>query len=471
MNTNITSDSVVETIIPHNIILSTLVEDIKEIDFYQVAALPAGEVMKKKHYIIISIQQILDIAINRAWALCRNNNQIYLYNGAYWKQLSKDELISFLGKAAENLGVNIYDARYYSFRDSLLKQFITSAFLPKPVKRSEEVYINLMNGTFVISPESQYLRGYDKKDFLTYQLPFEYEPGADAPGFKKYLDTVLPDIQQQMILAEYIGYVFISQKNIKLEKSLILYGSGANGKSVFFEIITALLGNENVTSYSLQSLTDENGYSRAKLSDKLLNYASEISPRMDSTIFKALVSGEPVEARLPYCEPFIVEDYAKLIFNTNELPKDIEHTDAFFRRFIILHFCVTIPEEDRDPELAKKIISSELAGVFNWVLEGLKRLLKQKRFTYSEEADNTLHNYQINSDSVQIFLNDEGYVKDINKEISLKGLYTDYKIYCNNSGYKPCSLKVFSERLRNIGFILTRKSSGNVVDAEKKGFE
>ena len=470
MNTNITSDSVVETIIPHNIILSTLVEDIKEIDFYQVAALPAGEVMKKKHYIIISIQQILDIAIKSDWALCRNNNQIYLYNGAYWKQLSKDELVSFLGKAAENLGVNIYDARYYSFKDSLLKQFITSAFLPKPVKSSEEVYINLMNGTFVISPESQYLREYDKKDFLTYQLPFEYEPEADALDFKKYLDTVLPDIQQQMILAEYIGYVFISQKNLKLEKSLILYGSGANGKSVFFEIITALLGNENVTSYSLQSLTDENGYSRAKLSNKLLNYASEISPRMDSTIFKALVSGEPVEARLPYCEPFIMEDYAKLIFNTNELPKDIEHTDAFFRRFIILHFCVTIPEEDRDPQLAKKIISSELAGVFNWVLEGLKRLLEQKKFTHSDEVSNTLHNYRINSDSVQIFLNDEGYVKDINKEISLKRLYADYKDYCINSGYKQCSLKVFSERLRNIGFILTRKNSGNVVDADKKGF-
>ncbi len=228
---------------------------------------------------------------------------------------------------------------------------------------------------------------------------------------------------------------------------------------------------KNVTSYSLQSLTDDTGYSRAKLSDKLLNYATEISPRMNSSVFKALVSGEPVEARLPYAEPFILEDYAKLIFNTNELPRDVEQTDAFFRRFIILNFSVTIPEDQRDPQLAQKIIASELPGVFNWALDGLKRLLQQKRFTQSDIVDNTLNNYRMQSDSVQLFLNDEGYVKDVNKEISLKKLYADYKDYCINSGYKQCSLKIFSERLRSTGFILTRKNSGNVVDADKKGFQ
>jgi putative DNA primase/helicase len=58
--------------------------------------------------------------------------------------------------------------------------------------------------------------------------------------------------------------------------------------------------------------------------------------------------------------PYINEDYAKLIFNTNELPRDVEHNPAFFRRFIILGFDQTITEGERDPELAKKIIESEL---------------------------------------------------------------------------------------------------------------
>ena len=93
----------------------------------------------------------------------------------------------------------------------------------------------------------------------------------------------------------------------------------------------------------MQSLTNENGYFRAKLANKLVNYASEINGKLESAIFKQLVSGEPVEARLPYGEPFTLKQYAKLIFNCNELPKDVEHTNAYFRRFLIIPFDVTIP--------------------------------------------------------------------------------------------------------------------------------
>lgn len=106
---------------------------------------------------------------------------------------------------------------------------------------------NLANGTFVVTAGSQYLKGFDRKDFLTYQLPFELDETKEAPLFSQYLDKVLPDKNLQMILAEFIGYVFVRHNTLKLEKSLILYGSGANGKSVFFDIITALLGPNNCT--------------------------------------------------------------------------------------------------------------------------------------------------------------------------------------------------------------------------------
>ena len=154
---------------------------------------------------------------------------------------------------------------------------------------------------------------------------------------------------------------------------MLLYGTGANGKSVFFEVVNALLGSNNVSSYSLQSLTNENGYYRAMIANKLVNYASEINGKLETAIFKQLVSGEPVEARLPYGEPMTITNYAKLIFNCNELPKDVEQSNAYFRRFLIIPFDTTIPEQQQDKELSKKIISSELSGVFNWVLQGLNR--------------------------------------------------------------------------------------------------
>lgn len=103
------------------------------------------------------------------------------------------------------------------------------------------------------------------------------------------------------MLAEFIAY---SLTSLKLEKVLLLLGSGANGKSVIFEIVQALLGEDNVSNSSLLQLREP--HYRAMLANKLLNYASEISTRLDADIFKKLASGEPCEARLPYEKPFML---------------------------------------------------------------------------------------------------------------------------------------------------------------------
>jgi putative DNA primase/helicase len=119
----------------------------------------------------------------------------------------------------------------------LARRLDYTGFQPQP--ESDKVLINLQNGTLEIDGNGQHeLRDFDSADFLKYQLPFDYNPQASAPMFQKFLDKVLPDKSAQNVLAEYCGYVFV--KNLKLEKAMILYGQGANGKSVFFDVITAL---------------------------------------------------------------------------------------------------------------------------------------------------------------------------------------------------------------------------------------
>jgi len=265
-----------------------------------------------------------------------------------------------------------------------------------------------------------------------------------------------------------MGYILIKPSTLKLEKTLLLYGTGANGKSVFFEIVNALLGIENVSNYSLQSLTNDNGYFRAMLGNKIVNYASEINGNLEAAIFKQLVSCEPVEARLPYGNPFILMDYAKLIFNCNELPKDVEQTNAYFRRFLILPFKVVIPENEQDKQLAQKIIHNELPGVFNWVLEGLTRLLANKNFTYSETVSLQLEDYKKQSDSVKMFVEEENYITSLKDSKPLKEVYNEYRTYCIDSGYRPCSKRTVSERLRVMGYLIERKNYGNVIYIEKE---
>ena len=238
-----------------------------------------------------------------------------------------------------------------------------------------------------------------------------------------------------------------------------------NGKSVFFEIVNALLGEQNVSNFSLGSL-NEPSY-RAKLANKLLNFGSEIKGSLESDTFKQLASGEPIEAKMLYKDPFTMRDYAKLMFNCNELPKDVEHNEAYFRRFLIVPFEVTIPFEERDSELPKKIIESELSGVFNWVLQGLERVLEQKKFTQNEKVNKYLDRYKMESDSVAMFLEEEGYKKSVNDFVILSNLYLEYRNYCTGSGFVPLNLKNFKARLESQKIVIQRKDTGNAVYATK----
>ncbi len=417
--------------------------------------------LNKNHYLVLCIEQLLKIAIENDWGLCKKDGIIYLYNGSYWNEISKEGFQYFLGSIALKMGVEKFKSKIYTFKDELHKQFLAEAYLETPVTDKNKVLINLMNGTYEISQKGKVLREFRREDFITHQLPFEFNPDAEAPIFMKYLDEVLPDIDKQKVLAEFMGYIFT--KGLKLEKALVLYGTGANGKSVFFEVLNSLLGSENVSNYAIESLTTDNNYSRAKINNKLVNYTSEMSGRLNTDAFKTLASTEKIQARLPYCEPFEIVDYAKLIFNCNELPKDTEHTDGYFRRFLIIGFDVTIAEENQDKKLHTKIIDNELSGVFNWILVGLDRLLLQEKFSKCDAINNAKNDYEKMTDSVMLYVEELGYKKDSSYYTPVKTLYDEYKIFCLDDGFRPVNKTNFMKRLTHHKIYVKRIEVGNVA--------
>lgn len=449
-------------------VLKNLLSQIQPVDFREIVFgdTKDDEKLFQKHYLIITNEKLLEIAKLNSWSLCKRHTYYYVFNGEYWHVISESDLAAFLGKVAEKMGVPKFDSRYYEFKEKLFKQFEASAHLPEPEIPEDTILINLQNGTFEVTPERQILRDFNQEDFLTYQLPFRYDPEAGAPRFYQYLDEVLPDDESQQVLAEFMGYIFT--RDLKLEKVLFLYGSGRNGKSVMFEIIRAMLGEENISFYGLSSLTDDNGYHRAKLVNKLINWASDVGDRLQSNTFKQLASGEPIECRLPYKEPFLLQNICKFAFNANTLPADVEHTGAFFERFLIIPFKAYIPEEKRDPKLAEKIIRDELPGVFNWVLDGLNRLVRQGKFSKSRASDEALSEFRKDSDSVALFLEDAGYIPHPHEWTQAKPIYENYREYCWNEGLKPLARKNFHKRLEALGYLMATKDVGKVLFIKKE---
>lgn len=441
-----------------DLIFRDMLQEIREVNFTELLQLPKGSNIRQKHLVVGVVKQLLEVSRENRWNLAKVNGHIYMFNGCYWQQLERDELKSLLGKAASAMGVPEYDAAHFEFKDKLLKQFLADAHRTAPKNNGGTTLINLQNGTFEIGPSGTRLREFEPVDFLTNQLPFDYNPEATCPMFDAFLVKVLPDESCRMVLQEFAGYIF---SDLNLEKVLILTGSGSNGKSVFFNILCALIGKDNLLNYPLGAFSQEGN--RAKLVNKLLNYSSEKGSDVDPDMLKLLASREPVQARELYCGSFTVYLKTKFIINANELSRNTEQTDAFFRRQLVIPFQVKISDNEKDIHLAENIIHSELPGVFNWLLVGLKRLTENERFTYSEPVERAVADYKKQSDSVALFIEDKKYIPSQAKKEPVAELYPLYKVFCADDGYKPVSKNKFSSRLENMGFDRTRLTGGGAA--------
>jgi putative DNA primase/helicase len=152
--------------------------------------------------------------------------------------------------------------------------------------------------------------------------------------------------------------------------------------------------------------------------------------------------------------------------NANRLFEEIELTDAFFRRLLIVPFERTISDKDKDPKLAQKIAATELAGVFNWILDGLRRLQIQGDFSKCASSEKALSAYRVRSDSVLYFIEEEGYQQH-DRWTQLKPVYEAYRTFCFENGMKPVSARKFAERLSAARFVIEKKNVGKVVYLQK----
>lgn len=421
----------------------------------------------QKNFRVAIVSVLQSISEKHNWHIIYDAGFFYIYNGAYWVALEDAEVKNLLKLSAIKMQHPEIECRDSSFVDLLFNQIVQEGFF-KERNFIKQSIVNLKNGSLVISESGAKLKQFDHRDFLTHQLDFDHDPNAINYLFIEYLNVVLPNKDTQKTLQQVAGYFFV--KGLKLEKVFFLYGGGANGKSVFFEIINGIIGRENLSNYSLESLTDDKGYSRAMIKDKILNYGTDIRMNhVDAGKFKTLASNEPIEARLPYKDPFMMTDYAKLIFNVNKMDgATVEHTNGFFRRFLVIPFNVTIEESEQDCELHKKILKNR-AGVLNWIIEGADEVVKNKNIFISEECEHFKRQFIKETDSVAMF--EEQYIKEqivykfsFNQLVSW--IYGKYREYCIEVNFKPLGRNNFKNRMIAIGFTEKKTEKGIMLSKQ-----
>ena len=101
----------------------------------------------------------------------------------------------------------------------------------------------------------------------------------------------------------------------------------------------------------------------------------------------------------------------------------------------------------------------ELSGIFNWVLNGLDRILINKKFTNCTISDKIVYGLETSTDSVKSFI-EEYCEKSRDKKTSLNSIFINYQKYCNEEGFYPIGKTNLSNRLEEEGIKKNRANYG-----------
>lgn len=415
------------------------------------------EVAPRLKYVIVC-QEFAKIAEECGFPVRYVNADFYIFDGKCWKLFKREFIFTCLVYAASCMGVDEIQAKRTEDGEILIRQLQTLLQFTFENNGSKNVKVNLQNGTFVFNGEGWDMKKFDAYDYLTYCLPFSYDATAEAPLFNKFLNRCFPSVDLQDFLAECFGYC-LTGSFLHLEKAFFFCGVGANGKSVLCKIMKCMFGCENVGEVSMPSLCDKNGTSIPELCGKVVNICTETDwSGFNENKFKALVSGEAVTAKKLYENPISCAVSCKFIFCLNQLPSYIKSYEATLRRCIFIPCKVIIPENERDGRLAEKIIESELPGVFNWVLRGLKKLIQRGRFEEPLEVLEQDGKVKLEVLNINQFLEEKNWSADGQNKVLLKEFYGYYVTYSNESGNKPCPKNEFSQKLRSLGYRVEKHS-------------
>ena len=298
------------------------------------------------------------------------------------------------------------------------------------------------------------------------KLEYDYNPEATTFMWYQFLNEVLPDKTRQMVLQMFLGAVFIDRSLAKIESMLILLGSGSNGKSVVFETVMGVLGRDNVCNFGLGALIGGNDRKMniASMNGKRLNYCSEIQLKefgAGSDSLKAIISGEPIEARRMYGSNFTARNIPLLMANANQLPylKDMSHGMA--RRLCVLSFDVEIPKDKQNRSLARDL-RDEYPAIFNWIMEGRKQFVANNyKLPVLHDLEDAVEDYKSEYSTPLKFMMDMGWKRQADPNLtdiaprwmSLSSLYERYLRWCTSNHVDDVLTKVaFSRTLRTAGW-------------------
>jgi P4 family phage/plasmid primase-like protien len=324
----------------------------------------------------------------------------------------------------------------------------------------------------VLNLETFALEDHDPKHYFTTGIPVDYDPDADCPKIDGFLSDITEREEDERTMIEMIGNCLLPHYDF--ESFLVLCGDGANGKTTFFNVVSALLDEDNVVGVDMGALAEGN-FTTSDLEGKLANIVPDVSGTKVDDVgpIKSLSGGDSYRAERKYEDAFYFRNRAKLMFGSNRPPVIGERTHAIKRRILPIHlpYRFTDDPDDGNPnkrrrhELVEELTSDEeLSGLLNRALEGIERLRANGDFSLPETPDERLERYETFSDPIKLF---SGRCLENSDEslVTKDAAYDAYTGFCDAEGFEPKNRGTFFDQLGRTDFSM--QSSRRAFDGDR----
>jgi putative DNA primase/helicase len=312
------------------------------------------------------------------------------------------------------------------------------------------------NGTIDLTTGN--FREARREDYISMQLNAFYDANAKAPKWEKFLKEVFSGDEELIsYIQKAVGYTLTGDTSEQV--IFICFGNGANGKSVFLDVLYYLLGDYAANcAFSTFEANNRNQATNDLAALKGKRYVPVIETDEDKRLAEARVKSitgqDPISCRFLFREFFSYVPEFKIWMAVNYKPM-IRGTDrGIWRRVRAIPFNQNF-EANPNPYLAAEL-KEEAAGILNWMLEGVKKW-QQERLGTAKAIQEASDEYRKESDLLQQWI-DEQVELDANATTPSYDAYSSFVQWCTHRGYPRWSSNSFGRAMTEKGFV--RKSNG-----------
>jgi putative DNA primase/helicase len=305
-------------------------------------------------------------------------------------------------------------------------------------------------------------RPSDPKDYITkIAAVAAADPGTPHPLWDAFLARVTNNVHELIgFLQRFLGYCMTG--STKEHVLLFLYGTGANGKSVFVNTVSGIFGDYAIIApmeLFMASKHERHPTEIAKLRGARLVVAQETEKgrRWDTTKIKNLTSDDRLTGRFMRQDFFDFTPTHKLIITGNHKPVLRTVDEAMRRRLLLVPFTVQIPPAERDPQLAEKL-KAEWPAILRWMIDGCLEWHRDG-LKVPDVVRNASDDYFDEQDTLGLWI-EEWIDRDANAFTLTAELFKVWKLFCEQGNHYVGTEQAFSNDLADHGFERARKEYG-----------